>query len=446
MTLPTLLLLVQVQRIRSELRKRKLFGVSVERVLNVQGKQFRAIFLSTVRTRKTCNQPTPEASQASSRNEENSDLDFGFLSNAKLLNTAITRAQSLVAVVGDPVALCSVGKCRKLWERFIDLCNTNHSLFGMTYSSLRAMLDGVELKKTYVLNPLAPEFVPRAKRFYRDSFLQMMHNAIIMSEAARGAFGPAPQFFVAPRPVPPGYFPGPPPRPPPPPPPPPVTFALVPPFQAPWMKMPPPVGSLPDLASGMNFPMQIPPPKHLVPWNPPLVRPPKLGLIEPAILMGGPGLLPRPMSPPRRAFPNPLAIMSVASVMPGPMSPRQPNSQFANTKYQRTPVTSVGQPPGFVPIPRPPILPPAIPSNLAGNSKPDPDMSSFMFLKDGIHFPQPQTSAAVGRPTCPTPVNAMSIMPQHQPVGVRQPANLIDLAIELLPQDFELLPFLQVNK
>ena len=44
----------QVQRIRSELRKRRLFNVSVERVLNVQGKQFRAIllFLSTVRTQK----------------------------------------------------------------------------------------------------------------------------------------------------------------------------------------------------------------------------------------------------------------------------------------------------------------------------------------------------------------------------------------------------------
>ena len=89
----------QVQRIRSELRKRRLFGVSVERVLNVQGKQFRAIFLSTVRTRKTC---VP--------NQEDTSADFGFLSNDKLLNTAITRAQSLVAVVGDPVALCSIGK------------------------------------------------------------------------------------------------------------------------------------------------------------------------------------------------------------------------------------------------------------------------------------------------------------------------------------------------
>ena len=81
------------------MRKRRLFNVSVERVLNVQGKQFRAIFLSTVRTRKTC-----------VLHNEDAETDFGFLSNAKLLNTAITRAQSLVAVVGDPVALCSIGK------------------------------------------------------------------------------------------------------------------------------------------------------------------------------------------------------------------------------------------------------------------------------------------------------------------------------------------------
>ena len=41
-------------RIRSELRKKKLHNISVERVLNVQGKQYRAIFISTVRTRATC--------------------------------------------------------------------------------------------------------------------------------------------------------------------------------------------------------------------------------------------------------------------------------------------------------------------------------------------------------------------------------------------------------
>ena len=45
----------QVSRIRSELRKRRLTNISVERVHNVQGKQFRAIFISVVRTRRTCN-------------------------------------------------------------------------------------------------------------------------------------------------------------------------------------------------------------------------------------------------------------------------------------------------------------------------------------------------------------------------------------------------------
>jgi len=41
----------QVALLRIELRKRRLFDVSVERVLNVQGKQFTAVFISTVRTR-----------------------------------------------------------------------------------------------------------------------------------------------------------------------------------------------------------------------------------------------------------------------------------------------------------------------------------------------------------------------------------------------------------
>ncbi|XP_063608279.1 probable helicase with zinc finger domain isoform X2 [Penaeus indicus] len=152
----------QMVRIRAELRKRKLYKINVERVLNVQGKQFRVIVLSTVRTRHTC-KPGAEG------------LDFGFLSNAKLLTTAITRAQSLVAVVGDPVSLCSVGKCRKLWEKFLQLCSEAGSLYGISWSTLRSQLDGVELKKTYVLNPLAPEFVPRCI-YYSIPPVPMVHT------------------------------------------------------------------------------------------------------------------------------------------------------------------------------------------------------------------------------------------------------------------------------
>lgn len=77
------------------------------------GKQFRVLFLSTVRTRYTCKHKQTAIKRKEQLVEDSTeDLDYGFLSNYKLLNTAITRAQSLVAVVGDPIALCSVGRCR----------------------------------------------------------------------------------------------------------------------------------------------------------------------------------------------------------------------------------------------------------------------------------------------------------------------------------------------
>ncbi|XP_076449410.1 putative helicase with zinc finger domain [Babylonia areolata] len=149
----------QVIRIRNELRKKKIHNVSVERVLNVQGKQYRVIIISAVRTRNSCRTD-------SSAEEEY--LDYGFLSNVKLLNTAITRAQSLVMVVGDPLSLCLVGKCRKVWEYFLEICHQNDSLFGITWTQLRSSLDRVEVAKSYVLNPLAPEFVPN-RRFHFTS-------------------------------------------------------------------------------------------------------------------------------------------------------------------------------------------------------------------------------------------------------------------------------------
>ncbi|KAL5018495.1 hypothetical protein ScPMuIL_004217 [Solemya velum] len=138
----------QVLRIRSELRRRKIYRISVENVFNVQGKQYRVIILSTVRTRHTAESSVEDY------------VDYGFLSNIKLLNTAITRAQSLVIVVGDPVSLCLVGKCRKVWEHYLEVCNKNDSFHGMTWSQLKSQLNSAEMRKTYVLNPLAPEFVP----------------------------------------------------------------------------------------------------------------------------------------------------------------------------------------------------------------------------------------------------------------------------------------------
>lgn len=88
--------------------------------------------MSTVRTRNTCvneaeekkrkkknilkpkndGQKAEEHESDEEEDKEDEESQFGFLSSARLLNTAVTRARSLVVVVGDPLALCSVGKCR----------------------------------------------------------------------------------------------------------------------------------------------------------------------------------------------------------------------------------------------------------------------------------------------------------------------------------------------
>ena len=54
---------------------------------------------------------------------------------------------------------------RKVWEYFLETCHQNKSLLGITWAELRASLDRVEVAKNYVLNPLAPEFVPN-RRFH----------------------------------------------------------------------------------------------------------------------------------------------------------------------------------------------------------------------------------------------------------------------------------------
>ena len=85
---------------------------------------------------------------------------------------------------------CHIYVFRKIWERFLEVCNNNGSLYGITWAQLRAELDGVELKKVYVLNPLAPEFIPNRLR----------HGPVAPPEpVAYGKYGY--MFLTRPRPV-----------------------------------------------------------------------------------------------------------------------------------------------------------------------------------------------------------------------------------------------------
>ena len=62
----------------------------------------------------------------------------------------------------------------------MDIARRHASLFGTSWRALRVMLDNCELKKAYVLNPLAPEFVPRARR-EKEAYLQVCLLNVLFS-------------------------------------------------------------------------------------------------------------------------------------------------------------------------------------------------------------------------------------------------------------------------
>ncbi|XP_071386282.1 3'-5' exoribonuclease HELZ2-like [Centroberyx affinis] len=104
----------QVRQIRTALAKKGLAHIKAENIANVQGKQFRAIILTAVQTRdslKSSHLPGLE-----------------LFNDARVLNTAMTRAQSQVVVVGDAAALCCFGKCSRIWKSYIDHCISNNSV------------------------------------------------------------------------------------------------------------------------------------------------------------------------------------------------------------------------------------------------------------------------------------------------------------------------------
>ena len=120
------------------------------------GKEFRAVFISTVRTALTC-QDFHLRGKASRFPQQ---PYWEFLSDATLLNTAITRAKSLVAVVGDPVSLCTVGECRGIWRDYIKRCSDRKALYGTSFEELKEKIS-LSLSKIS-LNPQAATFVPKS--------------------------------------------------------------------------------------------------------------------------------------------------------------------------------------------------------------------------------------------------------------------------------------------
>ncbi|XP_071510347.1 3'-5' exoribonuclease HELZ2-like [Diadema antillarum] len=153
--------LPQVRLIRSEMKKNRLHAVTVETVQNVQGKQYRAVFISTVRTRSTLNNIDITAIRQGGRGPVRNRYWYGFLSDRGLLNTAFTRAKSLIVVIGDPVALCSVGECQKTWMRYIKTCEEKEGLLpnDLTFAEITRQIDASK----HLLNPKARPFNPQSK-------------------------------------------------------------------------------------------------------------------------------------------------------------------------------------------------------------------------------------------------------------------------------------------
>ncbi|KAJ8260068.1 hypothetical protein GJAV_G00176710 [Gymnothorax javanicus] len=104
---------MQVFQIREKLSQLKLGAVTVENSQNVQGKQFRAVVISTIHTRESL------------RTSDIACLEF--FNDPRVMNTVMTRAQSQVIVVGEAAALCSFGKCSRIWKSYIEECIRKNS-------------------------------------------------------------------------------------------------------------------------------------------------------------------------------------------------------------------------------------------------------------------------------------------------------------------------------
>lgn len=110
------------------------------------------VFLSTVRTRHLIEEQ-PRMLYSGAQECDGEYGDFGFLSDAKLLNSALTRARFMVAIVGDPVGLCAIGECAFIWRAFLKHCQFLNSI-SPSYITLESLKSRVRdlMASPYAVN------------------------------------------------------------------------------------------------------------------------------------------------------------------------------------------------------------------------------------------------------------------------------------------------------
>lgn len=86
------------------------------------------MLISTVRSRHLIDKLNASDTYDDDDSVSDDHCDFGFLSEQKLLNTAMTRAKSWLGVVGDPVALCAIGECSRIWRTYLKHCCEHGSI------------------------------------------------------------------------------------------------------------------------------------------------------------------------------------------------------------------------------------------------------------------------------------------------------------------------------
>ena len=91
----------------------------------------------------------------------------------------------MVAVVGDPVSLCTVGECRGIWLDYIERCSDRKALYGTSFEELNKEILSISLSK-FSLNPQAAKFVPRSIPEARKQDCKSVDGSTVQQDGEKG--------------------------------------------------------------------------------------------------------------------------------------------------------------------------------------------------------------------------------------------------------------------